>query len=628
MDRPAAWRALAIDLEEERPFRIGGAAVDPMSRDTDLPGGRERLQPQTLKVLVALVRRKGQVVTRSELVDSCWNGRIIGEDVVNRSISLLRDFAERAGGFSIETVPKTGYRLVEIGARRSSRRWLTMASIAALVVALAVGAWLTWTPLKQGKPPTPTIAMLPLHAEVADNDARELASAIQGALSHTLSESGFPVKLVDSAGPGERPADFLVSGEVRRAANSVRAIVRIVETNRRIIVYSHEFSGGGGDVQILPERIGAQVAAALSWTGPLMAMDRRHPSSPAVTADLLRNMTMIVEGGDAMGAYEISRGLVPRAPRSAIAHLSLAFNTAFIIGELPREQREAALVAARRAAERAEALAPEFGDVYVPWCLLRSPTRKIECEDRLRSAMRIDPDAPFVDHFLSKQLGDVGRSREALELARLSIANDRYKLWKIALLLWTLEVQGQTEESDRLFGQGMRWWANHPGLIWNRWEGMLARGDFDAIERFEKGLGPDVLPAKDRTPPQILAAIKGGTVSAARTACAEQPSAPLTCMIGFARLGDLDGAFAIADQSYPRRLGRTPGEEEKLWLDRPFIAPLALLSAPGTAPMRRDPRFLDVAERVGLLRYWRSGRLPDFCRPPGEPVCARLRSAS
>jgi hypothetical protein len=31
-----------------------------------------------------------------------------------------------------------------------------------------------------------------------------------------------------------------------------------------------------------------------------------------------------------------------------------------------------------------------------------------------------------------------------------------------------------------------------------------------------------------------------------------------------------------------------------------------------------------LADRVGLLDYWRSGRLPDFCTKAHEPVCARI----
>src|SRR5688500_15267555 len=113
MDRPTAGPALAIDLESEPPFRVGSATLDPVSREPSYAAGQESLHPQTPKVLVVLARRRNQVVTRSELVDCCWDGRIVGDDVINRCISLLRDFATRAGGFAIETVPKTGYRLVE-----------------------------------------------------------------------------------------------------------------------------------------------------------------------------------------------------------------------------------------------------------------------------------------------------------------------------------------------------------------------------------------------------------------------------------------------------------------------------------------------------------------------------------
>ena len=123
MDRPLAWHVPGIDLAAERPFSLGATAIDPASRDASFPGGTERLRPQSLKVLIALARRKGEVVSRNDLVDLCWDGRVIGEDVINHSISLLRTFAERAGGFSIETVPKAGYRLVETATPSRSLSW-------------------------------------------------------------------------------------------------------------------------------------------------------------------------------------------------------------------------------------------------------------------------------------------------------------------------------------------------------------------------------------------------------------------------------------------------------------------------------------------------------------------------
>src|SRR5690349_13531906 len=113
MDRPISLEARRVDLTIELPFRLGRLRVDPPAHEYAIDGVAERMQPQTLKVLVALHDKLGQLVTRDELVDRCWDGRIVGEDVINRCISLLRRLAEPDNGFRIDTVPRAGYRLVE-----------------------------------------------------------------------------------------------------------------------------------------------------------------------------------------------------------------------------------------------------------------------------------------------------------------------------------------------------------------------------------------------------------------------------------------------------------------------------------------------------------------------------------
>src|SRR4051812_21009098 len=108
VDAVAAASPNSIDLASEQPFRVGRANIDPLSREATFNGQSERLQPQNLKVLVSLARNRGKIVTREKLVDECWDGRFVGEDVINRAISNLRQFAERVGDFSIETVPRVG----------------------------------------------------------------------------------------------------------------------------------------------------------------------------------------------------------------------------------------------------------------------------------------------------------------------------------------------------------------------------------------------------------------------------------------------------------------------------------------------------------------------------------------
>jgi hypothetical protein len=53
-----------------------------------------------------------------------------------------------------------------------------------------------------------------------------------------------------------------------------------------------------------------------------------------------------------------------------------------------------------------------------------------------------------------------------------------------------------------------------------------------------------------------------------------------------------------------------------------------ILFRPWLADARRDPRFMVVAQRLGLLSYWqKSGRWPDFCLEPDLPYDCKKEAA-
>jgi hypothetical protein len=74
----------AIVLAQAKPFRLGAVDVRPASREIVGPQGREMLEPRVMQVLVRLARAGGEVVTRDQLVEACWDRRFVGEDAVNR----------------------------------------------------------------------------------------------------------------------------------------------------------------------------------------------------------------------------------------------------------------------------------------------------------------------------------------------------------------------------------------------------------------------------------------------------------------------------------------------------------------------------------------------------------------
>ena len=105
----------AVRLAHEEPFDIGGLSVRPETREIVGAGGRrEVLEPRVMQVLVSLWRAGGAVLSRDDLLRACWEGRIVGEDAINRVMSRLRRVAldHPEAGFRVETITKVGYRLV------------------------------------------------------------------------------------------------------------------------------------------------------------------------------------------------------------------------------------------------------------------------------------------------------------------------------------------------------------------------------------------------------------------------------------------------------------------------------------------------------------------------------------
>ena len=489
--------------------------------------------------------------------------------------------------------------------------WWKWSATAGLILTLVAAAlWIAWSD-RQKNPPIPTIALLPLAQGSPNAATQAYAAATRDSLSHALSDSGFLVRMVATAPPGGGGSgDLLISGEVRGDKNLAKITVRVEDAASREIIFSRQFEAIGDDVKLLPERVGAQIATTLPSTQEMIDLEQQYPSDPATRAELLRLGTQIAEGGDTLRSYEIARQLALRQPNSAYVLHVLAYSTAFALWDLPRNQRDSALAAGRVALQQAQKLAPN-SDMGSAWCHLHSHVRMAECEDRLRKAMRIDPAAEWDSFFLSGQLDQVGRSAEALELARLALANDRYKPWKIARVVKLMERHGLTDEAEELYRQGHKWWPNNNVLKAQRHHGILASGRFDELKQFG-------------VEPHLLGAIRTRNAASLKLACSHDDAPGSLCMLGLAHVGDYDGAFRWAERLYPRIRGRTPAEEQRLWLDDTGGAPFYYLSSPVAGPLRRDPRFLLVAERIGLLDYWRTGRLPDFCKDRPEPVCAQL----
>ena len=151
MDQLPIGRVEPIVLAHEPAFRVGSAEIRPATREIVHEGKARIVEPRVMQMLVALHQANGGVVSKDDLIGRCWEGRVVGEDAINRVVSRLRhDAVEKAGkAFRIETITKVGYRLVadgeesHAGTRRIGvdRRQLV---IGGAVVAAAGGLGLAW----------------------------------------------------------------------------------------------------------------------------------------------------------------------------------------------------------------------------------------------------------------------------------------------------------------------------------------------------------------------------------------------------------------------------------------------------------------------------------------------------
>lgn len=103
-----------IDLATEPCCTLGHIELVPSLLEARVSGVAYEVPPRVMQVLIALLRAEGRTVSRGDLADSCWEGRVVGEDALNRVIGKIRAIANgpAQGSFAIETIKRIGYRIV------------------------------------------------------------------------------------------------------------------------------------------------------------------------------------------------------------------------------------------------------------------------------------------------------------------------------------------------------------------------------------------------------------------------------------------------------------------------------------------------------------------------------------
>lgn len=288
MDRAVSLESRPVNLAVEPSFELGPARVDPSAHTVAWGNQSRRLQPQTIKVLVALHDKLDQVVTRDELIDRCWDGRFIGDDAVNRCISILRRVSAESGGIEIETVPKGGYRLLRAGfgdgsdksllanvsfAKRAFNRRVLVLGGGATGLALAItGGRL----LEDRAPALPStrIAVLPFANLTGDPSQTYFSDGIAEELRSALSRAGMQV-IGSTSSEAVRGMDArtiaaklgvasILTGSVRRSPGKIRIDAQLIRSSDGVQRWSQSYDRAPGDVIEIQTDIAERVATEVT----------------------------------------------------------------------------------------------------------------------------------------------------------------------------------------------------------------------------------------------------------------------------------------------------------------------------------------------------------------------------
>jgi eukaryotic-like serine/threonine-protein kinase len=92
-------------------YRFADCEFDAAAFELRVGGRLVPLEPRPARLLAALLRHAGEVVTKEELMATVWDGRITVDHVVANAVSKLRSALGEAGAARLQNVPRIGYRL-------------------------------------------------------------------------------------------------------------------------------------------------------------------------------------------------------------------------------------------------------------------------------------------------------------------------------------------------------------------------------------------------------------------------------------------------------------------------------------------------------------------------------------
>jgi TolB-like protein/DNA-binding winged helix-turn-helix (wHTH) protein/Flp pilus assembly protein TadD len=443
-------------------FRLGDWLVTPKLNTLSSNGKVVHVEPKVMQVLLCLAET-GDVVSKQTLMRTVWADTFVTDDVLTRSISELRKvFADDPKNPQyIQTIPKSGYRLIAavsavdsrngaadtsvaglaaIASRNLSRRRLLRAAAAGVTLGAATVFVVIYLVVRRPAPhpqipagrdklavlPFQNLSSDPGEDFVADGLTVEMISQLDRLPSDRLGVIAWNsmirykgTKKNEDEIAREVGANYVLEGTVRRSNSQVRITAELVHVGDRSHVWANSYDGDLGDVLALQNRVAREIASEIrlrltpeqearfaspipvNAEGYLAYLEGRFCNNSAREADIKAGI------GDFQQAIQLNPGYAPAYVGLAAAYRALASGGS---------ARASAYDYARAAAENALRIDPALAEGHheMGWVEWRGNWNFPAAEKQFRRTLELQPgDATFHEVY-SLYLKSMGRYQEAL----------------------------------------------------------------------------------------------------------------------------------------------------------------------------------------------------------------------
>ena len=223
--------------------------------------------PQVFDLLDYLIRNRERVVSKDDLINVIWNGRIVTDAALTTRLNVARTAIGDSGEEQrlIKTLPRKGFRFVG----------------PVLEAQGTAGAATADNPIESPRPALalpdkPSIAILPFTNLSSDPDQDYFADGMVDEITTALSRfrslfviarnSSFTYKgkLVDIKQVGrELGVRYVLQGSVRRAAEKVRITGQLIDALSGAHLWADRFEGDLSDVFALQDEVTVNVVSAI-----------------------------------------------------------------------------------------------------------------------------------------------------------------------------------------------------------------------------------------------------------------------------------------------------------------------------------------------------------------------------